>query len=286
MTWLALAACAQPAGVVPRAPLELDGLRDLARAGVAVELLREIDGGDGFRAHLLGYRHAGLQLHALLAVPIAAAPPGGWPVLVANHGYHPEPPRYGITAAGRDWRPGDYYRSIPRAYTAAGFLVVMADYRGHNSSEGLAFTRHAQAVGYYSEDVVALMSGLAALPQADLRRVFLWGHSMGGEITLNAALAVAGVRGASLWSTSAGSRGASQSAQHLSALQVPLLIHHAQGDASTEYRGSQRLAERLQQLGKPHALHSYPGSDHFFTGEQFARAVARDVQFFRSLMQP
>ena len=73
----------------------------------------------------------------MVAVPQTDRPPSGFPVLIANHGTHPDPPRYGYTGDGVDSRPGDYYRPIPELFTAQGFLVVMPDYRGHNDSEGL-----------------------------------------------------------------------------------------------------------------------------------------------------
>jgi hypothetical protein len=45
----------------------------------------------------------------MVAVPNSAIPENGFPVVIANHGYVPDPARYGITAEGIDSRPGDYY---------------------------------------------------------------------------------------------------------------------------------------------------------------------------------
>jgi dipeptidyl aminopeptidase/acylaminoacyl peptidase len=131
-------------------------------------------------------------------------PKAGFPVLVANHGTHPDPPKYGFTADGRDERPGDYYRSVPGLYTSRGFLVVMPDYRGHNASEGVEYARGFLASCYFAEDVLALVGALDSLPQADHRNVFMWGHSLGGEVTLKALLATNRIRAASLWSTVGG----------------------------------------------------------------------------------
>jgi dipeptidyl aminopeptidase/acylaminoacyl peptidase len=57
---------------------------------------------------------------------------------------------------------------------------------------------------YYAEDVLALLSALADIDGADPDNVFMWGHSMGGEVTLRALLATDRVRGASLWSSVGG----------------------------------------------------------------------------------
>lgn len=180
-------------------PLSIEGMRE-ARFTPALAFERQLPSGAGFTAYLVSYRSDGLNVRALVAVPELAAPPSGFPVLVANHGFHPDPPRYGITADGVQSRPGDYYRAIPALFTAQGFLVVMADYRGHNTSEGLEYTGGFLATLYYTRDVLALLGGLHSVEQADTENVFLWGHSLGAEVTLRALLAGDRVKGASLWS--------------------------------------------------------------------------------------
>jgi hypothetical protein len=66
------------------------------------------------------------------------------------------------------------------------------------------FARGFLASAYFTEDVLALVDGLSGLRHADLENVFMWGHSLGGEVTLRAILATDRVRGASLWSTVGG----------------------------------------------------------------------------------
>ena len=102
-------------------------------------------------------------------------------------------------------RPGEYYRDVPDLYAQAGFLVVIPDYRGHNISEGYEYTRGFLATNYYTLDVLALMSALPGLDDADLTHVFMWGHSLGGEVSLRALLVSNSVRGATLWSPVGGS---------------------------------------------------------------------------------
>lgn len=194
---LSAAACAKPA------PLSIDELRAV-EFDVSLEFERTLAGGPGFTAYLVSYRSAGLKVHAMVAAPESPPPERGFPVLVANHGHHPNPPEYGITADGVDSRPGDYYREIPELYTGHGFLVVMPDYRGHNSSEGREFTEGMLESSYYTEDVLALLSAIADIDNADCENVFMWGHSMGGEVTLRALLATDRVKGASLWSSVGG----------------------------------------------------------------------------------
>ena len=197
------AACSPPASAPMPPPKSIDELRAEDR-DVELTLVQEIDGGAGFNAFLFSYKSAGLTVHALVAVPDTPLPEGGFPVLVANHGHHPDPPQYGITAEGKDWRPGDYYRRVPELFAAAGFMVVMPDFRGHNNSEGVEFTEGMLESSYYTEDVLNLLAGLPTLPLADPDKVFMWGHSMGGEVTLRALLATNRVRAASMWSSVGG----------------------------------------------------------------------------------
>ncbi len=200
---IAIALLAATAAVAKPPPLSIDELR-AKPFDTQLEFVRPVDGGGSFDAHLVSYVSAGLKVHALVATPRIDKPSEGFPVLVANHGHHPDPPRYGITSDGVDWRPGDYYRAIPDLFTAMGFLVVMPDYRGHSDSEGFEFTEGMLESLYCTQDVLALVAALGDIADADLRNVFMWGHSMGGEVTLRALLATDVVKGASLWSSVGG----------------------------------------------------------------------------------
>lgn len=194
---MSASACSKPA------PKSIDELRAENR-DVSLMLVGEIQGGPGFSSYLYSYTSAGLDLHTLVAVPTEPAPKRGYPVLIANHGHHPEPPKYGITAEGKDWRPGDYYRLIPELFTAQGFMVVMPDFRGHNNSEGLEFTEGMLESSYYTEDVLNLLAGFDSLDEADQDNIFMWGHSMGGEVTLRSLLSTDRIKGASMWSSVGG----------------------------------------------------------------------------------
>ncbi len=161
-------ACSRPA------PKSIDELRTQNR-DVALTLVGEIEGGPDFEAIFYSYESAGLKVHAMVAVPELPKPENGYPVLIANHGHHPEPPKYGIAAEGKDWRPGDYYRRIPGLFAAQGFMVVMPDFRGHNNSEGFEFTEGMLESRYYTEDVLNLLA------TDRIKGASMW-SSVGGDI--------------------------------------------------------------------------------------------------------
>lgn len=251
-----------------------------ALSGLVVE--HELDAGDGFRAYLVSYQSAGLKVHALIAEPTTKVPDGGFPVVIANHGYVPDPKRYGITADGRNSRPGDYYRSVPGLYTSRGFLVVMPDYRGHNDSEGYELIRDqgkgpmSRFVEQYAEDVLALMSCIDDLDNANPDKVVLWSHSMGGGVAMRVLLSSGLARAATFWATMP----LDDLESRIDELQASMIIHHAAGDVATSVMNSQRLAADFERLGQPHVLHIYEGDDHFFEGSQRQMAADRDVDFF------
>ncbi len=269
-----------PANILP-APLSID---ELASYSVDSKLTFEhaLQGGRSFTASVSSYEYGGLKLHTLIAVPRTERPAPGFPIVIANHGYVPEPPTYGITREGVNSRPGDYYRSIPELYTSRGFLVVMPDYRGHNSSTGFEFVdpQNDQSVAYYAEDVVALISAIDQIENADTENIFLWSHSMGGAVAMRAMLATDVVRSSTFWAT----MNVDDLFQYFDALEGPVMIHHSVDDESTYYHNSGRLAEALQAIGHPRTLHSYNGSDHLFVGKMRELAADRDVAFFRSTM--
>jgi len=306
-------------------PLSIDAMRaDSHTATLTFE--RDLEDGPSFSAYLVSYRSSGLKVYAMVSVPNTPKPKAGFPVLVANHGFVPTAENYGITEEGIDSRPGDYYRDVPDIYAREGFLVVMPDYRGHNISEGIEFTTGFLATNYYTLDVLALLSALPGLDDADFDKLFMWGHSLGGEIALRTLLIDGSIRGASLWSPVGGSLweqayhyswydstddtdsrdkpkarmdelsrdidnlgfpydpDSSEPGQFLHFLDTPILVHHAKDDGEVPYTWSELLATKLELQNKTYTFYSYESDNHLFEDELQAIAVARDVKFFRSLM--
>ncbi len=260
-----------------RLPLTIDELR-AKQFNTSLEYAEDVDDGPGFDAHLVRYEIDELVLYALVAVPDSEPPASGFPVIVANHGYVPDPRKYGITRDGRDSRPGDYYRPVPEIFTTRGFLVVMPDFRGHNRSDGYKYVHPDVdiAIAYYAEDVVALLSALGDLEQVDIDKVHMWSHSMGGPVSLRAMLATDVVKSASFWSP----MNVSDLLPHLGDANVPMIIHHAVGDTSTEHNNSKSFAVALQAAGILHEFHSYESDEHFFGEDIRDVAADRDTAFF------
>jgi len=250
--------------------------------GIVIE--RPLDGGRSFTAYLISYVSSGLKLHAMVAVPDSEVPENGFPVVIANHGYVPDPRKYGITANGIDSRPGDYYRSVPELYASRGFMVILPDYRGHNSSEGFAQIENQDRqsldtqIDLYASDVVELLSHLDEVEDADLDRVFMWSHSMGGGVSIRALLATDVVKASSFWATMS----IVDLQDQLADLDGPVMIQHSIRDRTTEHSNSEQLAVALHQIGHPVSIHSLDSDEHYFDGEMREQAADRDAEFFLS----
>lgn len=263
----------------------------------------------GLSAEVGKFTVDGLVQYALLLQPNDGMPVSGWPVIIFNHGFHPEPHNNGRrTLDGVTDRPGDYYRQIPQALARRGFLVVVPDYRGHNDSSGAAFTLQESSPRWYVRDVLGLIETLKHDARANMDHLFMLGHSMGAEVTLYAAAELGDqLKGASIWSAYVPTV-AEMSTQHPeveavslfeqsyssnyspnyistnSSINSPINIHHAQDDATTGFEGSVMIASQLKQLGKTAKLYSYLGADHLFTGDNLQLAITRDIVFFRRIM--
>ena len=255
----------------------------------------------GLSAQVGKFTVDGLIQYTLLLQPSDGIPVSGWPVIIFNHGFHPEPHNNGRrTLDGVSDRPGDYYRQIPQALARQGFLVAVPDYRGHNDSSGAEFTLQESSPRWYVRDVLGLIEALKSDTQANMDHLFMLGHSMGAEVTLYAAAALGDqLKGASIWSASV-STVAKMSPQYIeveaaspfepvysridSLINSPINIHHAKDDATTAFEGSVMIASQLKQLGKTHELYSYLSANHLFTGDNLELAITRDIAFFRRIM--
>jgi len=154
-----------------------------------------------YKEELWSYLSDSLKVFALVQTPTASIPKEGFPILIFGHGFHPEPKKYGVsTLTGKNWRPGDYYRAIPKDYAAKGYLTITPDYRGHNESEGFNYTQTSYlASTYYAIDVLHLINALPTLKNGNTKEIYYVGHSMGGDVGLKMLLATKEIKAASLW---------------------------------------------------------------------------------------
>jgi dipeptidyl aminopeptidase/acylaminoacyl peptidase len=152
---------------------------------VAIEQV--LPSGPNYSRYIASYQSEGLKINALLTVPFGEKPETGWPVIIFNHGFIP-PDVYQTTE-----RYVAYVDNLARR----GYIVFRSDYRGHADSEGEA--RGAYGQPDYVVDVLNAAAAMRLYPEADPERIGMWGHSMGGYISLRSMVIDPGIRAGVIW---------------------------------------------------------------------------------------
>ena len=165
--------------------IEVMRRRDYPGSELTIE--RELEPGENYDRAIASYLSDGNRIYALLTVPWGAPPPTGWPVIIFNHGWIP-PDEY-VT----ELRYVEYVNYLARS----GYIVFRSDYRGHGNSEGEAGNPYGEP--NYTIDVLNGLAAVLTHPAADPDRVGMWGHSMGGHITLRAMVVSDAIDAGVIW---------------------------------------------------------------------------------------
>jgi dipeptidyl-peptidase-4 len=174
-----------------------------------------------------------------------------------------------------------------RALAEAGYIVVSFDNRGTPAPKGAAW-RHVVygAIGELSskEQAAAIRRLASQYSFIDTARIGIWGWSGGGTNTLNAmfrfpdvyavGVAVAPVPDQQLYDTiyqerymglpkdNADGYKRGSAINFADGLRGKLLLVHGSGDDNVHYQGTERLVNRLVELGKPFDFMVYPNRTH------------------------
>jgi len=143
--------------------------------------------GVNYDRSIISYESEGNTIYALFTEPWGEPPPTGWPVILFNHGWI-RPEEYVTTE-----RYLDYVDAIARS----GYIVLRSDYRGHGRSEGEAIVSY-RSPGY-TADVLNALASVQRWPTADPDRIGMWGHSMGGHITLRSMVVSDQIKAGVIW---------------------------------------------------------------------------------------
>ncbi len=168
-------------------PLTIAWLDQLDFPGSEIVIEETLNPGANYFRYLTSYQSEDLKIYALMTVPYGDKPETGWPVVVFNHGFIP-PDQYRTT---------ERYIAYVDSFARSGYIVFRSDYRGHDNSEGEA--RGAYSNPDYTIDVLNAVAALQAHPEADPARIGMWGHSMGGYITLRAMLVSDEIKAGVIW---------------------------------------------------------------------------------------
>lgn len=155
------------------------------------------------------YDSEGHSIYARIDVPSVEQPASGYPVMIFAHGW------VGAENAP-DWHfacttqssYGDIYGNVVNAWVDAGYVVLVPGYRGHGTVNGVPAEGHDDMLAwdngsylmpsFYAADVMNLMAssltpngfavpdarGISRVIKLDPSRMYINGHSQGGDVAL------------------------------------------------------------------------------------------------------
>ena len=173
--------------LLPAHPLQITEMRKKEYPGSEITIERELPQGQNSRQFLASYQSEGLKIRSLLTVPTDNPPEGGWPAIIFNHGYIP-PAQY--QTIGR-------YAAYTDAFSRNGYIVLKPDYRGHGDSEGNPEGAYYSSA--YTVDVLNALYSIKKYPDVNPDKIGMWGHSMGGSITLQSMVVSKDIKAGVIW---------------------------------------------------------------------------------------
>ena len=168
-------------------PMSIPALRQMSFPGSEIIIEDTLEPGANYNRYYVSYLSEGLRQYGLLTIPYGETPPTGWPAIVFNHGYIP-PDQYRTT---------ERYIAYVDWLARSGYIVFRIDYRGNDQSEGIP--RGAYGDPGYTIDVMNAVAALKQFPPADNNRIGMWGHSMGGYLTLRAMVLSEDIKAGVIW---------------------------------------------------------------------------------------
>ena len=184
-------------------PLSIEALRNGDYPGSDIVIEQTLSSGSNYQKYIASYRSEGLKIYALLTVPGGIPPDGGWPVIIFNHGY----------ISPSVYRTTERYVAYQDAFARAGYVTFKSDYRGHGNSEGTASGGYGSNA--YTIDILNAVSSIKKLKDplnfnrqeliVNPEGIGMWGHSMGGSITLKSMVVTKDVKVGVIWAGVVGS---------------------------------------------------------------------------------
>lgn len=242
---------------------------------------------------LVDGKHVTGQIH----IPVGS---GKFPVIVMQRGYVDK----------EMYQTGIGTRKAAEAYAKRGYITIATDFLGYGGSDAesddVFEARFEKPI-----TVLTILASLGTIPQADVLRVGLWGHSNGGQITLSVLEITGRAYPTVLWAPvtmkfpdsflqfvdDLPDKGTYLKEQltifheryidedysidaHLDKVRAKLQVHQGAVDDAVPLEWSNMFVKKMNGLGNMVGYFTYSGEDHNFSKGSWGKMVERDVAFF------
>ena len=288
----------------PYAEYRIENLASRSYDGGQLRVVNRMSENSYFIRDLISYQSDGLRIYGFMNVPKRGTPP--FPVIIAVHGYI-DPAIYNTL---------DYTTRYADALARSGYLVIHPNLRGYPPSDsGDNFFRVGMAIDVLN--LIALVKSKGGQPGplelADPNSIGVWGHSMGGGISLRAITVNPEIKAAVLYGSmsgderenyeriftyfSNGERGWEEllvpedvtrlisPINYLDRIQAAVSIHHGENDPDVPLEWSLDLCQRLDALGKQVECFTYTDEGHTFNGEGDTLFMQRMIRFYDRVLK-
>ena len=229
-----------------------------------------------FVRYKVNYSSDDLTIHGFVNIPEGKGP---FPVVIALHGYVP---------ASR-YETLDYSTRYADSIARKGYIVLHPNMRNFPPSDSLGRTR--DYLSGYTIDVMNMLAHVRELAwqpsifeNADLTRIGIWGHSLGGGTALRVVGLVDEIQAAILYAA-VSQRYTNDSTGieifDYEGSNAAFNIHHGREDEVISVGWSQRLCAQLQDADKDVDCYFYDEQPHTFyrQGEVDALFIHRTIEF-------
>ena len=233
---------------------------------------------DRFDRYYVIYDSDDLTIHGYVNVPNGEGP---YPVIIMLHGYIP-PEEY-VTL--------DYTTRYADNLAQNGYIVLHPNMRNFPPSS-TAERRRDNNTGY-TIDVLNLLAYLREMAgkegifeTADISRIGIWGHSIGGSIAMRTLSAEPETFKAAVLYGAVSQRNGNvldgSGLYDFTDVETPVSIHHGENDEVIRVEQSEELCSQLRVLGKDPECYFYEGQPHTFYRDQWADPLfmERTLEFF------
>lgn len=213
------------------------------------------------------------------------------------------------------YQPGTGTRKAAAVYANNGFITLAPDFLGFGTSDPEP-KNEIESRLIKPTTVLQLLASIPNLPMADPEKVFLWGHSNGGQIGLSVLALTDEFKAASFWAPvskpfpysilyytddlddhgkylrktvfkfeSVYDPELFSLNNYLDRINTSVIVHQGTADEAVPLKWSVDLVKSLQDLKKNAVLYQYPNADHNLT-PGWDKVVNTDLKLFRRFTSP